>query len=137
LSIIWPGALPELTLHRHLGTDYEWPGNIRELEQCLRNILIRRSYAPSRQITATKSDAYDELLADIAEERLTADELLRRYCTLVYAGTSSYEATARKLQLDRRTVRAKVDAALLERIKGRTDDPRDLTGVVGRGVHSI
>ncbi len=51
------------------------------------------------------------------EGELTADELLRRYCTLVYAATGSYEATSRRLKLDRRTVRSKVDAALLERIK--------------------
>ena len=41
---------------------------------------------------------------------LSADELLRRYCTLVYADTGSYQETGRRLGLDRRTVREKVDA---------------------------
>jgi len=45
---------------------------------------------------------------------LTADALVRRYCTLVYAQTGSYEETARRLQLDRRTVKSKIDPALLE-----------------------
>jgi len=42
--------------------------------------------------------------------RLTADQLLRRYCSLVYRQTGSYEETARRLQLDRRTVKAKTSA---------------------------
>ncbi|MBM3227173.1 MAG: sigma-54 factor interaction domain-containing protein, partial [Candidatus Tectomicrobia bacterium] len=33
----------------HLGPDYAWPGNIRELEQCLRNVVIRQDYRPTRQ----------------------------------------------------------------------------------------
>ena len=48
---------------------------------------------------------------------LTADELLRRYCTMVYADTGSYQETARRLEIDRRTVRARIDADLLGRLK--------------------
>ena len=67
------------------------------------------------------ADFRDQLLADITDARLTADELLRRYCTLVFATTGSYEATARKLKLDRRTVRAKIDAAAIEKLKSTSD----------------
>ena len=48
---------------------------------------------------------------------LTADELLQRYVTIVYSRTGSYEETARRLGLDRRTVKAKVDAVLLARLR--------------------
>ena len=44
-------------------------------------------------------------------------ELLRRYCTLVYAETGSYQETARRLDLDRRTVKDKVDPELLSRLE--------------------
>lgn len=40
---------------------------------------------------------------------MTADEVLRRYCSLVYAREGSYEGAARRLGLDRRTVKSKVD----------------------------
>ncbi len=49
--------------------------------------------------------------------RLSAEELLRRYCTLVYAATGSYVETARRLELDRRTVKAKVSVELLAEIR--------------------
>ena len=51
---------------------------------------------------------------------LTADDLLQRYCALVHAETGSYLETARRLGLDRRTVRAKVGAwTRRERPRGR------------------
>jgi predicted DNA-binding protein (UPF0251 family) len=42
---------------------------------------------------------------------LTADELLSEYCRIAYGQTKSFEKAAKLLQLDRRTVRAKVDRA--------------------------
>ena len=99
---------------QHLGPDYPWPGNIRELEQCVRNVLIRREYRPPQQRMLT---APDTLLQAMTQGTLTADELLCRYCTLVYAQTGSYLETARRLQLDRRTVKSKIDAQLLEQLR--------------------
>ncbi|HEV2970139.1 MAG TPA: sigma 54-interacting transcriptional regulator [Pirellulales bacterium] len=101
----------------HLGMNYAWPGNIRELEQCVRNVLIRKQYHPPRaRSQSTGVGPNQSLAADVLQGNLTVDELLRRYCTLVYAQTGSYEATARRLKLDRRTVKAKVDPRLLEQI---------------------
>jgi len=48
---------------------------------------------------------------------LSAEEVLRRYCTLVYADTGSYQETGRRLGLDRRTVREKVDPTLLDELR--------------------
>jgi DNA-binding NtrC family response regulator len=98
---------------QHLGREYPWPGNIRELEQCVRNVLIRQSYRPLGQ---HRQAPHEALMRAINDGALTADELLCRYCTLVYAQTGSYIETARRLQLDRRTVKSKVDAQLLDEL---------------------
>ena len=56
----------------------------------------------------------------MAGKVLTADELESRYCALVYTDTGSHEETARRLRLDRRTVRSKIDTELLAALGGRT-----------------
>lgn len=96
---------------KHLELDYPWPGNYRELEQCVKNVLIRRDYRPSR--TAQQSSAAEQLAQQIESGRVTADELVAHYCAIVYRKTGSYEETARRLNLDRRTVKSKVDQASL------------------------
>ena len=82
-----------------------WWANFRELEQCVRNVLVRGRYeavclAPSRPAA--------ELAAELERGRLTAEQVLRRYCSIVYAQTQNIEETARRLDLDRRTVKARL-----------------------------
>jgi DNA-binding NtrC family response regulator len=96
-------------LERH----YPWPGNYRELEQCVKNVLIRKNYRPSRPAAA---GAIDELAREFRNGSLTAGQLLARYCTMVYKQCGSYEETARRLGIDRRTVKGKVDFDLLARL---------------------
>jgi DNA-binding NtrC family response regulator len=91
-------------IQKNVDAGYRWPGNYRELEQCVRNILIRNEYQTSRLSKAPQRDVFAEARAGT----LTAEELLSRYCTLVYSMTGSYEETARRLNIDRRTVKAKV-----------------------------
>jgi transcriptional regulator with PAS, ATPase and Fis domain len=106
----------------HLGDRYPWPGNVRELEQCVRNVLIRGHYSPA--LIPRRGGGDDEDLSELVRAgSLDADELLRRYCTHVYAQTGSYEEAGRRLGLDRRTVKARVDSRLLERLRGAADGP--------------
>src|SRR5207247_5888794 len=69
---------------KHLGPDYPWPGNVRELEQCVRNIFILGSYEPRRSRNGS-ADPRGAFVDAVLTRSLSADELLRRYCTLVYA----------------------------------------------------
>lgn len=105
----------EAWIHKELGPSYAWPGNIRELEQCVRSVLIRNEYRPPQ---VAKQSLHDELLNLMTGGMLTAEDLLRRYCTLVYSQCGSYEETARRLRLDRRTVKSKIDEQLLARLRG-------------------
>jgi DNA-binding NtrC family response regulator len=88
-----------------LGPSYPWPGNFRELEQCVRNVLVHGRYEPVDIKLRAPAEA---LAADLAGGRLTADELLQRYSSIVYGQTHNLEETARRLNLDRRTVKAKL-----------------------------
>ena len=103
---------------RHLSPPggYLWPGNVRELAQCVRNVLIRRSYHPPK-LSPQAQGAAEELAAQTAAGSLTADQLLRRYTTLVYARTGSFQKAARHLGMDRRTVKARVDEELLSQLR--------------------
>jgi transcriptional regulator with AAA-type ATPase domain len=104
-------CLPEVErwMRKNLPADYAWPGNYRELEQCVRNVIIRRSYRPLEQVAGS---AEDEFFARFRSGDLSVDELLARYAARVYRLTGSYEEAARRMGLDRRTVKAKVELYL-------------------------
>lgn len=98
-----------------LPANYPWPGNVRELEQCVRGVLIRGRYEPP----AAHADAPGDWPGEWKRGELSADEVLRRYCTYVYAHTKNYEETARRLGIDRRTVKSRIDEALLLQLEKR------------------
>ncbi|HWN43849.1 MAG TPA: sigma 54-interacting transcriptional regulator [Thermoanaerobaculia bacterium] len=101
----------EAWIRDHMGLDYPWPGNVRELAQCVNNVLIRGEYHPAG--AGGDSGVRERLAKELLSGELTADEVLRRYCTIVYAQAGSYEEAARRLELDRRTVKSRVDPELL------------------------
>lgn len=123
-----PGDLPTMTRHvahrmlgpdeaepftreavawigKNLGDDYAWPGNFRELEQCLRSLILRGAYRPAGPLARAVSDDWNTIIESSA---LTAEQLLRRYTRLVHAQAGTVEETARRLDLDRRTVKARL-----------------------------
>jgi len=104
-------------IDRSLGWNYSWPGNFRELEQCVRNVLVRNSYHPP---VVRRAGFLTELQKRFEETSLTMDELTTLYATWTYRQTSNHAETARRLGIDQRTAKKKVDATLLEAIK-RTD----------------
>jgi DNA-binding NtrC family response regulator len=108
-------AETERWIDGHLGSGYRWPGNVRELEQCVRNVMIRGEYRPP---SAGSPSARQRVADEVVAGSLSAEDLLRRYCTLVYADTGSYLETGRRLGLDRRTVREKIDPRLLAELRG-------------------
>jgi transcriptional regulator with PAS, ATPase and Fis domain len=80
---------------------YPWPGNIRELEQCARQILLRQRYT-----WQTKEPKRAQRFNDLIEQgEVTAEQLLAHYCNRLYQRLGTYEAVARATDLDRRTVK--------------------------------
>lgn len=95
---------------RNLGTGYAWAGNFRELEQCVRNILIHQQYLPPEIGKKAESNTVSQL---IDEGRVPAEAVMREYVTRVFARSSTLQEAARTLGLDRRTVKKYIDEDLL------------------------
>ncbi len=92
------------TIQQQLPADYSWPGNVRELEQCARRILLKCEYFGDESVLGNREIATD-LSADISQGKLSATELLSRYCRVLYDKYPTYEAVAKRTKLDRRTVK--------------------------------
>lgn len=91
-----------------LGPHYPWPGNVRELAQCIRRVILKRTYEGQ---TIQHRGRKEQLYAGIDTGSMTAEELLNHYCQLLYARHGTYEEVARRTGLDRRTVKKRVTDA--------------------------
>lgn len=96
-------------IRKNVPTGYQWPGNIRELEQCVRQMLIKRTY------TWEQSKETQEKLSDfqhqIMEGKYSAAQMLSIYCFHLYQIHKTYEKVAQITKLDRRTVKKHIDLA--------------------------
>jgi DNA-binding NtrC family response regulator len=96
-------------IERDLPRGYPWPGNVRELEQAVRRILLTGRYAGGIAEAATNEE---ELLAEkLRAGELTAEDLLARYCALLYRRLGTYAEVAKRTGLDPRTSRKYVESA--------------------------
>jgi len=92
-------------IRANLGPHYGWPGNFRELEQCVRSILIQGKYEIERLGVST---GVSRLLEESSRVKPSAAQLLSLYARDLYREVGSYEETARVLQVDRRTAKRHV-----------------------------
>jgi transcriptional regulator with AAA-type ATPase domain len=96
--------------HPQLGRNYAWPGNFRELEQCVRSYTIRKAYlpVPPAPMEDSAQRACETLAEAILNRTLAYGEIERRLLRLVHARTGSYQEAARLLGVDWRTLRRRV-----------------------------
>lgn len=95
-------------IEKNLGKHYAWPGNFRELEQCMRNLLVRGNYSPTLHLGTSASASGQNWNELLRHGQLSAEELLRQYTRHVHSQAVTVEETARRLKLDRRTVKARL-----------------------------
>ena len=93
-------------LHTALPAGYAWPGNVRELEQAVRRILLTGEFVPNTRSEHSSSAA--AVAQAIDDGRVTADELVARYCQALYARSGNFSEVAARTGLDRRTVKKHV-----------------------------
>jgi len=85
---------------------YAWPGNVRELEQAVRRILLTRKYDPDPGPPLAGPEAFP---AAMETGDLSAQDLLCAYCARLYQKFGTYEEVARRINLDRRTVKRYIE----------------------------
>lgn len=95
-------------IRRVLGNDYPWPGNFRELEQCVRSLVLRGEYRPAALNRQAPDNDWNALLEPGS---LTAEDVMQRYVRHVHQQSGTVEEAARRLDLDRRTVLARLHAS--------------------------
>jgi transcriptional regulator with GAF, ATPase, and Fis domain len=116
-----------------LGFGYDWPGNFRELEQCVRSVMVRGGYQPPHLPSALAAaaarsavrrdaapSALDRFLAGVRAGKLTFDDLLNHYCSLVFSREGNVTRTARRLGKHRATIQSRVQPDLVD---GFRDNP--------------
>lgn len=89
-------------IHQSVGEDYRWPGNMRELEQCVRNLLIHGRYAPAA--APLPADSLDALIQKMRAGEASLDEISSEYVRWVHRREGSYARAGKRLGIDRRTV---------------------------------
>ncbi|MBK1723596.1 sigma-54-dependent transcriptional regulator [Thiocystis violacea] len=91
-----------------LPSGYPWSGNVRELEQALRRVILNGRYVPDA-LPGGPEPAADPWLAAAAAGSLDATELLGGYCRRLYDRLGTFEAVARVTGLDRRTAKRHIE----------------------------
>lgn len=100
-------TLVKKAINSQLGKSYLWPGNVRELGQCVRRILLKKSYTYAHYPSIIGADS--QLASAIEQGALDATGLLRAYCRLLHDRHGTYGEVARITKLDRRTVKKYVE----------------------------
>ncbi|WP_152054351.1 sigma 54-interacting transcriptional regulator [Tautonia marina] len=103
--------------------DYSWPGNVRELSRCVRNVMVRGSYRPPLPTAqAGNRGPVEQYLDQVREASLSSDDLVGRYFAMAYHRTgANYKEAGRRLGVDWRVVRSRLDRAFLDQIRSRAD----------------
>ena len=95
-------------IRAELGATPQFRGNVRELEQCVRRVLVSghaRADAAEAASSLAESGEAGTLASVLAHAELSAEALLDQYCSALHARTGSYVEVARITGLDRRTVK--------------------------------
>lgn len=100
-------------LTRDVPPDYAWPGNVRELEQAVRQAVMtgghtQRWEGAQPAQAAPLGDAFDLMAQRMRAGTMSLEDVSAAYCQALYAQQGSYQAVARQVGADRRTVKRHV-----------------------------
>ena len=84
-----------------LPSNYSWPGNFRELEQAVRNIIVHDEFVPLRN---NSGDRFD-IGKTYRTTEVSLLEWSQVYARKAFENAGSYREAARRLGADQRTVK--------------------------------
>jgi transcriptional regulator with AAA-type ATPase domain len=88
-------------LQSSIPQNYSWPGNFRELEQAVRNIIIHDEFVPLAKDIGSECD-FNEVYRNT---QFTLNKWSRLYTQKAYENAGSYREAARRLEVDQRTLK--------------------------------
>lgn len=88
----------------HLPQSYNWPGNFRELEQCVRNIMVHGEYHPHANVQVAQT-AVDRTQQAFTEGSYSLNKLIESYITQEYNRTPNMTEVGMRLKVDPRTIK--------------------------------
>ena len=97
-------------IKKDIPQNYPWHGNVRELDQCIRSILISGTCLPA---DAAHGKAQIDTLQTILRDNPSIARLTGWYCNHLYQQYGTYQQVARQTGLDRRTVKKYIDQQAL------------------------
>jgi sigma-54 specific flagellar transcriptional regulator A len=97
-------------LNNQIPKHYPWFGNVRELEQAVRRIILKQQYVGAKELNFISSKQ-DNILK-LPDENIDAKQLLTLYCQLLYKKHGTYQKVANIVNLDRRTVTKYIQSSL-------------------------
>jgi len=93
------------TLREQVPQNYDWPGNFRELEQAVRNVIVRNEYVPvlRGKESNTIGTVFENTEVSLAQWSST-------YARKAFENAGSYREAARRLEIDQRTLKKLVES---------------------------
>ncbi|MDG1138796.1 MAG: sigma 54-interacting transcriptional regulator [Opitutales bacterium] len=91
ISTVLADSLPE---------DYPWPGNFRELEQAVRNVVVTGQYHPPKSLSQNQG-----ISNDYEHSTLSMDQWISIYANQAYENFGSYREAAKRIGVDQRTLK--------------------------------
>jgi transcriptional regulator with PAS, ATPase and Fis domain len=87
-------------LENAIPDNYDWPGNFRELEQVVRNVVVTGQYYPPMLLKNRHriSDYY-------RKTNITMDQWISLYAQKAYENTGSYREAGTRIGVDQRTLK--------------------------------